>query len=445
MIGSETLGGLNRDAVGLISPAAAGFDPGIWRDASPDRTEALLRGLPVSPWPAVQDLVFHLLVTEAEPPGTDGERFLRARLDALVKRGALDQALALAERAGADTPDLFDIWFDVALLSGRADRPCTALLSNPALTPSEAALAFCLARSGRWMSAWTTVETSAALGTISDQDHAVLTRFLDPELFEDDAPLTWSQGQNMTPLTFRMLEAIGVPPSTDFLPLAYAWADTGPTKGWKAQLEASERLARSGALSTNQLLGVYTLRQANLSGALWDRVRAVQALDATLTVGDSVRLPGTLSVSLEAMDSARLAPVLARLVAPRLARLDLPPEFSDQAARLEILAGEPPRPLSASASARLRLAHTLVRGDTISAEKAPEADALANAVAQAFARPSFSVTTAQGQVLLAALTLLAPDASADAQDVGSALEMIRAAGQEPSARWIAASLLLEVP
>ena len=57
-----------------------------------------------------------------------------------------------------------------------------------------------------------------------------------------------------------------------FVLVAFAQADMRDNTGWKAQLEAAERLARNGVLDPNQLLGLYTEEKAAASGGVWDRV-----------------------------------------------------------------------------------------------------------------------------------------------------------------------------
>ena len=47
------------------------------------------------------------------------------------------------------------------------------------------------------------------------------------------------------------LEAIGTPLPTAPLPLAFAHSDLRHTAGWKARIEAAERLVRTGAVSAN--------------------------------------------------------------------------------------------------------------------------------------------------------------------------------------------------
>lgn len=244
-VNSRPVSGPDRDATGLISAQQAGLPGDMWQGGDSAVALALLEGLAPSPLPAAQDLFLRLVLSEADPPARDDDRLLLTRIDALLRRGALDPAQALIERAGPDTPDLFRRWFDISLLSGSEERACDALQANADLSASLPARIFCLARAGRWLTAMITLESAHGLGDLSAPDYALLARFLDPELFEGEPPLP--RPAQPTPLRFRLHEAIGEPLSTRDLPLAFAWSDLRFVAGWKSQLEAAERLAAPAA------------------------------------------------------------------------------------------------------------------------------------------------------------------------------------------------------
>ena len=86
----------------------------------------------------------------------------------------------------------------------------------------------------------------------------------------------------VTPLDWKMYEAIGEPLPTEGLPIAFSYAELGPRAGWKAQIEAAERLTRAGTIPPNVILGLYTEREPAASGGVWDRVEAFQDFEAAL-------------------------------------------------------------------------------------------------------------------------------------------------------------------
>ncbi len=431
-----TLGGLDRDATGLIPASAAGLPADLWKGSDTGRAIEMLRQLPPSPYPGAQDLMQRLLLTEAEPPERGDDALLTARIDALLRRGALDRAQALIERAGPDTPDLFRRWFDISLLSDSEDRACAALEANPGLTPNPMTRVFCLAREGRWTTAALTLESGRALGDVSEENYALLARFLDPDLYEDEPPLL--PPQQVTPLAFRLYEAIGEPLPTRDLPLAFAWSDLRFVSGWKGQLEGAERLAKVGSVGGNRLLGLYTERRTTVSGAVWDRVRAVQALDLALNSADPAAVSGTMIDARSAMSLAGLEPALAEMMAHRLNRLPLKGPGAEAALRLRIFAGHVPDEIHDGAGADLTLAWSLVTGREMPASADPEARRLSDA----FAAEPAPMLDGVGEAILSALTLLAPGAEADFEDRVRALELLRSAGQDMPARRIAADMIL---
>jgi len=114
-------------------------------------------------------------------------------------------------------------------------------------------------------------------------------------LYEGEPDLT--PPDRITPLTFRMFEAIGDAQGTRNLPSAFSHADLRPNVGWKAQLEAAERLSRDGAVSFGVLTSLYRARAPAASGGVWERAKAVQRLDRALENEDS----GETLVALDAL------------------------------------------------------------------------------------------------------------------------------------------------
>ncbi|WP_051508414.1 hypothetical protein [Roseicyclus elongatus] len=276
----EPLDAVRLDAVGILPPAITGFPADLWGRSDTADLERLIRAQPTQGLPAILSFTETLALAELDPPrgaAGDGAGLFLARLDMLLARGALDQAQALMERAGPTEPQVFRRFFDVSILTDRADRACAAMTANPGIAPTFPAQIFCLARTGDWPAAALSLDTGAALGRISDAEYDVIARFLDPELFEGDAPLPIDT--HLTPLAFQMRMAVGERPDVTGLPLAFTHADLSDLAGWRAQLDAAERLTRSGAIEPQQWFAIYTQRVPSASGGIWDRVAAIQALE----------------------------------------------------------------------------------------------------------------------------------------------------------------------
>lgn len=308
----------SKDPIGLLPATVTGLPLTFWAGSDEQTLVDLLRDQQADPPPAVRDFLKVLMLAEADPPrdaGTSNALFL-ARVDTLVSLGAIASAQALIEHAEPNTPEVFQRWFDVSLLTGSEDRACAAIGQTPSIAPTDLARIFCRARNGDWNTALLTLNTYRALGDITDAQDALMARFLDPDLFEGDPPLP--RPTDVSPLTFRLFEAIGEGLITGNLPLAFAHADLRVTTAWKAQLDAAERLARNGAISENVLQRVYTARTPAASGGIWDRVAAFQAFDAAVSQRNSQAVARTLPAAWAAMKNARTEIPFAKLYAPDL-------------------------------------------------------------------------------------------------------------------------------
>ncbi|WP_439140065.1 hypothetical protein [Roseicyclus sp.] len=443
------LGALSLDAVGLLPPSITGLPPGLWGMSEPETLARLLRAQPIEGLPAVQSFTQTLALAELDPPNqdpNDAAMLFLARIDMLLARGALDQAQALIERAGPTSPQVFRRWFDVSLMTGHADRACQAMAANPDIAPTLPARILCLARSGDWAAAALSLDTGFALGRLTEAEADLIARFLDPELFEGSAPLPPDPG--LTPLNFQMRVAIGERPATTGLPLIFAHADLSDLAGWHAQLDASERLMRAGAISAGQWLAIYTSRVPSASGGVWDRVGALQRFDAAILAGDPLQAGARLTSAFAAMQAAGLETAFAEIYAERLLRLPLVGETGLLARRIGLLS-----PLyevvaqSALPQNRAEAFHfAIARGQA--ASPPPEADLTMRAVAAAFTDPTpahryawFVDNDRLGEAILRA-TLVLSNKARDPSDITDALALLRSVGLEDIARRAALQLLL---
>jgi hypothetical protein len=370
----------------------------------------------------------------------NGAVIFLARVDKLLELGALDQAEALLERAGPDRPEVFRRWFDVTLLIGEEDKLCQVLSESPALSPTYQARIFCLARMGDWDGAALLLGTGSALGLIAEHDADLFARFLDPDLFEDEPPLPLPD--QPTPLTFRMFEAIGQAIPTTTMPVAFAQADLRANIGWKARIEAGERLARSGAVSDNQLLGLYTERRAAASGGVWNRVEALQTLESALDAGDAEAIARAVPPLWNALSAARVEVQIAHVHGAELAGLGLPGEAGQIAFRMGLLSQD----YEAVAQTGLPLAADAL--DTVLAGVARgqvadlrSNDARVQAVIDGFAADGPPARLADligtdrlGEAILRAMALFSDGTQGDLDQVTDALALFRAVGLEETAR-----------
>lgn len=443
------LGVVSPDAAGLRPAAALGLPKKLWGPTSAADLGRAVRQMRADMLPAPQGLLLHVLLAELDPPFDSDIRgvMLLARVDKLLDIGALDQAAALLDLTGiTQSTEIFRRAFDVALLTGDEDRLCRTMDSAPSLSPTYPARIFCQARNGDWETAALTYGTARALGFLDASQEVLLGRFLDPHLFEDEEmpPRTGP----MTPLDFRLLEAIGEPPATASLPRAFAQLDLRQIAGWKAQIEAAERLARVGAISADQLFALYTERRPAASGGVWDRAAAVQSLDAALSAGDIDKIAELLPQAWSKLASAELEPCFADMFARRLAEFKLTGTAGATAYRAALLT--PDFEAAARAYGAGSGIETVLHGVALGEVPPPTGrDALILAISEGFAAKgapsrvaSLIANQRTGEALLRAIDLVAAGANGNLDELTDGLATLRALGFETSARRAALELLI---
>ena len=433
------------DATGLLSPSATGLPRSLWSASESDDVAYAIAAAPEDLTPTMRRLLVTLLLAEADAPqGSDGTVFL-ARVDKLLALGMLEQAGALLLKAGVEDPRLFRRWFDVTLLTGTEDRACRSLRQRPQISPTYPARIFCLARGGDWNAAALTLETGEALGLLTPEEDLLMARFLEPELVGDEPG---PPPHRPSPLVFRIHEAIGEPVPTATLPLAFAHSDLRSNIGWKARIEAAERLARAGAIEPDRLLALYAERTPAASGPLWDRVGAVQGLIEAVASGRSEAISAALPPAWEASREAGLAAPFAEGFAAAVADGPLTEPAKKAARRVALLAGTENGRLGVKAARGMTenplLVAEVVEGVGLSPESplgVAIAAGLAGEAPPERLRPLFQEGRV-GEALLAAIALFAKGAEGELVALTDALAALRALGFESEARQAAVELVL---
>ncbi|MBA4489722.1 hypothetical protein [Paracoccus sp. S1E-3] len=339
-IGVSRLGAANSDGAGVISARQAGLPENFWDGTDLDTAVRLLRASPTLP--ALDQIARRVIEAQLPPPLIPSEdqvgAFFLARVDQLIADGALPSARVLLQGAGPNNAATFQRLFDLSLLLGGEREVCNRMNTAPGIATGPAARIFCLAQSGDWSGAATVFTGAGKLGLIEPHQAELLSHYLDDSTTDGSTPVL--PHDPMTPLSFRLHEAIGQPLPTSELPLQYAWADLDERSGWKAQLEAAERLARAGVLPGASLGQFYSAQSPAASGGVWERAAAVQALDAALATGDPARIAPALILAFQRMEGAGLRDAFATMFADRLAPDTLPGDAGRLALWLRLWAGQ---------------------------------------------------------------------------------------------------------
>ena len=444
-----TLDRPSKDPIGLLRSDVTGLPRDIWSASEESVLVDLVRAERVDTLPALQDFLKVLMLAQADPPrDADGAGALfLARVDKLLDLGALEPAQSMIEQASPDTGPLFRRWFDVALLTGTEDDACEAMRDAPSIAPTLSARIFCLARNGDWPTAVLTLNTHRVLGDINPQEEALLSRFLDPELYEGEPALT--PPARISPLTFRMHAAIGEPLITANLPLAFSHADLQSTSAWKSQLEATERLARHGAVSENVLLRNYTARTPAASGGIWDRAEAMQRFDVAMTARDPVSVARTLPGAWAAMRQARAEIQFAKLYGEELQKLPLSSEAAVIAFEVGLLSPYYEAVAIAAAEADAGFDPFLIGIARGTPQNLPANSPRSQAIQEAFDStpppPELQSRVDDGKLgeaLLRAIALFEAGSEGDLRSVTDALSLFRSVGLEDVARRAALQLMI---
>ena len=445
---TSTLDGPSPDAVGLIAPAVSGLPRDLWGASLTREIAERLVKHPDDSLPALRQLFLTILLAEVAAPADAGGRgeLLQTRIDKLLALGALEQAAALIDAAGATTPELFRRAFDVALLTGAEDRACGFMANEPYLAPTVPARIFCLARSGDWDTAALTIRTSEALEQITADQAALLSRFLDPELYEGE-PVPAAPNP-VTPLDWMIYAAVGEPLPTEGLPIAFSYAEISPRAGWKSQIEAAERLTRAGTIPPNVILGLYTEREPAASGGVWDRVAAFQAFEAAISAGDLAGVARTLPEAWIRMQEAELEVPFAVLYGKALMDLPLEGDAAAIAFRVGLLSpyAELVAKRHAPTSAGDAFLVALAAGD---ATGVVPPDSLGRAIAAAFRSPEPSAEAQilldgnrKGEALIVAINNIERGVQGDLRGVTEGLSLFLDLGLEQMARRTARELMI---
>lgn len=453
-VGVTRLGEGNPDGKGTVSPRAAGLPPGLWGESD---SEVLIRLIRQSSprLPALRRLERRLLAAQLRPPqaapGQDGALFL-ARVDKLLDMGATGAAKELLKAAGPGDPERFRRLFDIALLSGDEAQACETMDRTPGVAPSFPARIFCLALGGDWTAAALVFHGAEGLGQIDPQMAALLARYLDDGYADSSDELP--PPLVATPLDLRLYEAIGQPLPSSALPLAFALADLDQNGGWKARLDAAERLARAGAIPASQLRAIYLEQKPAASGGVWDRAAAVQALAAALAERDPDATAAALPPAFQAMVAAGLGPALAEMAGAEVGAMGLDGQPGRIALWLALQAAQPQvvaDPPADAGAFDLWLLH-FAEGEPEAAPPTGEGEDRAALLFPAFLGPSerdvpeeaarLILADKRGEALLGAIADVDAGLDGDLPRAARGLRVLRVLGQQEIARQAMVELVL---
>lgn len=400
--------------VGLIPAPISGIPLDFWADQAND-TPRLAQKLRLNAsLPAGHDLMVRILLSEAE----GDNQLISARARALIDRGAVAAAFNLLGQVQFSEPANFAAYVDAALLNAQYDPMCSQLLVNRALSTDDALYVFCLSRSNQWDKAVLNFFSLDTLDAFTPGMASLLAADLDPELADQVSPSPVDP-QSLGALEFRLRESVGLSVPTQGLPLKFAPSDLRDVVGWKAQLDATERLASVGSLPATQLIETYSRGRKSASGGVWERVGVVQDfVDET-----------NINPDYEALWNTSHAAGLASVVARGLAT---------------VISNTPAR--SDSQTTRLKFLVLAQKADLSFGELAQafgvDGDEKVSLIREELAKPLEVEAPLQSGQVLDALAMVAEGLEGDFNSFLSAVKLFRMIGMQPIAEQLAAEYLV---
>ncbi len=319
---SNVLPDENPDAIGLLPSYVSDLPTDLWADSETSVLVGLVSAQSADVVASAQDLLYRLLLAEAEPPqdsSGDGQLYL-ARIDKIVEFGALQPARELLQRGRLQKREFFSRWFDISVLTRSEHKSCSALNQNRWLAPSVSALVFCLLRLGDWKEADFLYRMSLATGVLPEQETNALAKLLQPEEAIDVSAKILAAH---SPLEFRILVDSGYDVAANDLLNSYGYLYLQSGTVWRTRTAVAERLARNGVIPFERLLVVYAEHTPPASGAPWQRVQMITDVDASINAGDRQQAVKKFVQGFELARDLGLEVQFSRYFVPRLAKLQV--------------------------------------------------------------------------------------------------------------------------
>lgn len=465
-ITTQNLSAATRDAIGLLPAEATGIPRDFWGTSSALRATTLLNRINANGVPASRRLLHRILLAETVPPRAANDRasFLLARIDKLISIGAVDEAEALITRAGRPDAALFRRLFDIALLTGRAERACGLLALDPRLSPGRGADVFCAVRARDEATATAKMIAGINSGQIPPQQAQHLKLLMNPESFDENTIL--DTPDPYTPLDHILREATGQPRQRNDLPPAFLYADLERRMPLRDRILSAERLTRVGDFPYPLLFNLYRLRAPAASGGVWARMAAVQALDAAILGGDPDSIKAAIAEADTELSAMGLRISFAEAYAETFAKLPVTASPDGRLSELLLLSAQPQQAAQwapDTPSTKLRLAFQIASKDTeiiVSMPQQQQGQSIERLRAEAAltALSGFTPRSAErdtlrdmirtnrrGEAILNALRILDAGVEIEPGDFGIALDILIRSDRREDAQSIALQTLLFKP
>ncbi|MDG2474085.1 MAG: hypothetical protein P8M50_02250 [Paracoccaceae bacterium] len=339
----------NLNSIGIIPTDITGIDPGIWKYTDESDLFNSLRKLPDLKFQSAQTFLKRILISETQPPISSGELnqqgrlYLLAKLDKLIKIGALDEAETTILQIPKIDSDLFERWTRIAFLTGRITKLCKELRDNSGLSKDLSLRIICLMKLNDWDAAALTLATAYSLEMIAQNRADLLIHYLDPKLIpKNQLAVTINASDEIDHFLINSNAKI---PSAASDQVRYQYMIYKSNSSLENTINAAEKLVIKKSINASSLFDIYRNNYIDGSIGFWQRMIAVKNLDMTLKRNNHKAVSIALNKAIEEMHSANLLFLFAGEYADILSKFFFtinPSQFNDNLALVFALNGELP-------------------------------------------------------------------------------------------------------
>ncbi|WP_416898345.1 MAG: hypothetical protein ACMVY4_00975 [Minwuia sp.] len=321
-----------RVAAGVLTERDGGLPASLWSGSDRETVALLLQRMPGHyRSAAARDLARRLLLSTGEiaPGAVDDNVLLAARMDALVRLGDAEGAIALAEAAGGgiDSQAVAEPLARALFAQNETERACDTVqgqIVQGARGFWQRASVFCDLLSGQRESA----EVMRAVLAETGQSDDAFARLADA--LTDKRPLTFTASPETGVLHAAMLSALesAVLKNAEQLPPHVArMLATAPGIDADGRIAAGVRAARQAGLSPSVVMFLFGGKAGPAGGEFRDPVVAAMSADSTVTRAEALRtLWARASESGDHQLAAAFASGLLRQLEPQSGTTFLAPE-----------------------------------------------------------------------------------------------------------------------
>ena len=322
IITTSNLKPIDLNSLGIIPSNITGIDTDIWRKVNEQTLYNELQSLPDLQFHSAQTFLKRVLISETNPPllskksRLSGSLYLIARLDKLIKIGALDEAESLINQVAQINSDLFIRLSKISFLTGRLGPMCDKLNKQPSLSNDLSVRVICLSKLNDWNAAVLILSSAVSLNLLDKNREMLLINYLDPDVsLQTTLPFDYT---NFDEIDFYLGNLAKNFNSKLTDSVKYHYASHINNNNLVDKILAAEALVTKKSISVSTLFDIYRSNTIEGSKGFWGRMRAIKNLDQNLERNNEQSVGIAIERTIEEMYLANLLFTLAPEYAAKL-------------------------------------------------------------------------------------------------------------------------------